>query len=111
MANTAHVSSDEVSPAIDSNTDSVEIIARADLTVSKTAPATATAGDPAGFDYVVTVHNGGPSDHTGDLHITDVLDSGLTFAAAPAARLPARPSPAPTRRLCRSARTRRSRST
>ena len=55
---------------------------QADLSVTKTAPATATAGDPAGFDYTLTVHNGGPSDNTGGFHVTDTLRPGLTFQTA-----------------------------
>ena len=56
--------------------------ALADLSVSKRAPATATAGAPAGFDYTLTVHNGGPSDNATGYHVTDTLDSGLTFQTA-----------------------------
>ena len=58
-----------------SNTVDTTVHTSADLTVSKTAPPTATAGDPAGFDYTVTVHNNGPSDNTGGFHITDTLDA------------------------------------
>src|SRR5205823_62727 len=55
--------------------------ARADLTISKTAPATAIAGDPAGFNYGLTVTNNGPSVHTGNLTVTDTLPAGTTFSA------------------------------
>ena len=52
---------------------------QADLSISKGAPATATAGDSAGFDYTLTVHNGGPSDNTGGFHATDTLPAGTSF--------------------------------
>ena len=52
---------------------------QADLSVGKTAPVTATAGDPAGFNYTLGVHNCGPSDNTGGFHVTDTLDPRLTF--------------------------------
>ncbi len=55
------------------------ITTSADLSISKSAPMSATAGDPAGFDYTITVHNGGPSDNTGGFTVTDVLPSGLTY--------------------------------
>ena len=57
------------------------IHALADLTLSKGGPSSATAGDPAGFDYTFDVHNGGPSDHVGDLHVTDTLPSGVSFVS------------------------------
>ncbi|HEY1734077.1 MAG TPA: hypothetical protein VGG23_06480, partial [Acidimicrobiales bacterium] len=58
------------------------IHALADLTVSKGGPSSATAGSAAGFDYTFDVHNGGPSDHVGDLHVTDTLDSRLSFQSS-----------------------------
>ncbi|HLE58275.1 MAG TPA: hypothetical protein VJA85_01370 [Candidatus Limnocylindria bacterium] len=51
----------------------------ADLTVSKDGPASAIAGDPAGIDYVLTVHNGGLADNSGGFTISDALPAGLTF--------------------------------
>src|SRR6185436_8321553 len=51
----------------------------ADLTIAKSAPATAVAGDPAGFDYVLTVTNNGPSTHTGGITVSDTLPAGTTF--------------------------------
>ncbi|MEP6762188.1 MAG: DUF11 domain-containing protein, partial [Sporichthyaceae bacterium] len=50
-----------------------------DLQVSKTGPGSAIAGDPSGFDYTVTVHNGGAFDNTAGFTITDVLPAGLLF--------------------------------
>src|SRR5206468_3626071 len=44
-----------------SNTTHTTVNANADLTISKSAPASTTAGDPAGFDYTLTVTNNGPS--------------------------------------------------
>src|SRR5207253_2275411 len=64
VSNTASATSDEVSTAA-TGTASVTVETHADLSTSKTAPSQATAGDPSGFNYVVTVHNGGPSDNTG----------------------------------------------
>ncbi len=55
---------------------------QADLSVTAAGPATATAGDPNGFDYVLTVTNNGPSDNTGGFTLTDVLPAGLAFSAA-----------------------------
>ena len=55
---------------------------QADLSVTAAGPATATAGDPNGFDYVFTVMNNGPSDNTGGFTLTDVLPAGLTFSSA-----------------------------
>ena len=46
------------------------------------------------FDYTITVHNGGPSDHAGGLHVTDTLPAGTTFLerlVGRRARRPARP--------------------
>ena len=85
LANTASVDSDgttDPNPANTSNTTHTTVHALADLSVSKLAPATATAGAPAGFDYTLTVHNGGPSDNATGYHVTDTLDSGLTFQTA-----------------------------
>jgi hypothetical protein len=37
------------------------------------------AGDPAGFDYTVKVHNAGPSDNVGGYTLTGTLPSGVVF--------------------------------
>src|SRR5439155_5819877 len=62
-----------------SNTVDTTIEASADLSISKSGPATAVAGDSAGFDYTLTVTNNGPSDNAGGFTVTDVLPAGLTF--------------------------------
>jgi len=49
-----------------------------DLLVSKAGPAFAIAGDPSGFNYILTVHNAGPSDN-GGFTVTDLLPTGLSF--------------------------------
>src|SRR5207247_2424123 len=60
--------------------DAVTTVSRsADLDVTKSAPATANAGD--NLAYTITVHNGGPSDNVG-FTLTDVLPTGTTFVSA-----------------------------
>ena len=51
----------------------------ADLAVTKTAPATITAG--VAYDYTVTVTNNGPSNATGTV-LSDTLPAGATFVGA-----------------------------
>src|SRR5262249_29834858 len=51
----------------------------ADLSITKTAPATVGAGQQ--FTYTLSVHNGGPSDATG-VSVTDPLPTGVTFVSA-----------------------------
>jgi uncharacterized repeat protein (TIGR01451 family) len=51
----------------------------ADLLVAKSGPAFATAGDPTGFDYLLTVHNAGPSDDIDGFTVADLIPAGLTF--------------------------------
>ena len=80
VGNTGSATSDEVVSPV-TGSDHVAIVTSADLSVSKTGPSIETAGDPAGFDYTVTVHNGGPSDNTGGFQVTDTLASGLSFVA------------------------------
>jgi uncharacterized repeat protein (TIGR01451 family) len=53
--------------------------AAADLTITKAGPAFATAGDPAGFDYTLTVHNAGPADNVTGFAVSDTLTATLTF--------------------------------
>src|SRR5436190_11869341 len=81
QTNTATVSSVVSDPngANNSASDTDTFNTLADLSVSKSGPATAVAGDPAGFNYTLTVHNGGPSDNVGGFHVTDTLNSNLTF--------------------------------
>src|SRR5207248_1889598 len=64
-----------------SNTTHTTVNASADLTIAKSAPASTTAGDPAGFDYTLTVTNNGPSTHTGGVSVSDTLPTGTTFQA------------------------------
>jgi uncharacterized repeat protein (TIGR01451 family) len=65
-----------------SNTVNTTVQTQADLSITKAGPATATAGDPAGFNYTLTVTNNGPSDSVGGFTVTDVLPAGLTFRSA-----------------------------
>ncbi len=84
LVNTATVSSatTEIDPSDDSVTISTTVSATADLAITLTGPATATAGEPAGFDYVLTVTNGGPANQVGGFTVTDRLPDGLTFRPA-----------------------------
>ena len=77
-------SSSTVDPTPGNNSDdaTITVSTEADLSIVKSGPASATAGDPAGFDYTVTVTNNGPSDNTGGFAVTDTLDAGLVFEAA-----------------------------
>ena len=83
LDNSAHVSSTGTVEGNTANNDSLTthttVQARADLTISKSAPATTIAGDPAGFDYGLTVTNNGPSVHVGGITVTDTLPAGTTF--------------------------------
>src|SRR5204863_5798159 len=45
-------------------------------------PATPIAGDPAGFDYTLTVTNNGPSSHLGNLSASALLPALTTFQTA-----------------------------
>jgi uncharacterized repeat protein (TIGR01451 family) len=78
VGNTGTASSDEA-PATNGGA-SVAITTSADLSIAKIGPATAIAGNA--FDYTLTVHNGGPSDHAGGFHVTDTLPAGTTFQTA-----------------------------
>jgi uncharacterized repeat protein (TIGR01451 family) len=69
----------ESNEANNTTSNSVVILAGADLTVSKSGPASAIAGDPSGYDYTLTVTNNGPIDNTGGFSVTDTLPSGVTF--------------------------------
>src|SRR5438105_2851161 len=51
----------------------------ADLSVSKTGPATAVAGGADGFDYTITVTNNGPDDNTDGYTVTDLLPKGVHY--------------------------------
>src|SRR5204863_98340 len=79
--NTATVGSSTSDPTPGNNSDSASttVTTSADLQVTKTAPANATAGTAAGFDYTLTVTNKGPSNNTGGFHVSDALPAGTTF--------------------------------
>ena len=54
-------------------------IVNADLAVTKSAPATVTAG--TNFNYTITVTNNGPSNATG-VTVSDTLPSSVAFVSA-----------------------------
>jgi hypothetical protein len=61
----------------------VTVTGQADLVPSIAAPSgTVTAGDSAGFDYTVKVHNAGPSDNVGGYTVSGSLPAGVTFASS-----------------------------
>jgi uncharacterized repeat protein (TIGR01451 family) len=61
---------------------SLTVDGQADLVASISAPAgDQIAGDPAGFDYAVSVTNNGPSDNTGGYTVTGALPAGVSFAS------------------------------
>src|SRR5439155_6329661 len=62
-----------------SATDTDTLTPQADLSISKSGPATTVAGAAAGFDYTLTVTNNGLSDNVGGFMVTDVLPAGTTF--------------------------------
>src|SRR5262249_6737189 len=55
------------------------VTASADLSITKSAPASVTTGQQ--FTYTLSAHNGGPSDATG-VAVTDTLPTGVTFVSA-----------------------------
>jgi uncharacterized repeat protein (TIGR01451 family) len=81
LDNTASVSSatTELDPSDDTASISTTVETTADLAITKSGPVAATAGDPAGFDYVLTVTNDGPADNVGGFTVIDQLPAGLTF--------------------------------
>ena len=82
LSNTATATTTTFDPTTANNsatTTTTVANANADLTISKSAPATTIAGDPAGFDYGLTVTNNGPSVHVGGISVTDTLPAGTTF--------------------------------
>ena len=71
-----------VNDAADTDPSSVSIITQADLAPSISAPSgPRIAGDLAGFDYAVSVHNGGLSDNTGGYTVTGTLPAGVSFVS------------------------------
>ncbi|MDT0187071.1 hypothetical protein Q9S36_43490 [Microbacterium sp. ARD31] len=82
LANSATVqAATPVDPSTGNNTSSAstEVVARADLVVTKTGPVTATAGTTASWD--VTVRNDGPSTAT-DVRLVDNVPSGVTVVGS-----------------------------
>src|SRR5207248_10492334 len=64
-----------------SNTVDTTVHSQADLSIVKAGPASATMGDPAGFDYTLTVTNNGPP-ATSVFTVTDVLPPGNSHQTA-----------------------------
>src|SRR5262249_14091662 len=84
QVNSVSVTSTTSDPNTSNNTatDTDTVATSANLAITKSGPSTATAGDPAGFDYTTPVHNAGPSDNASPgFHVTDTLPAGLTFAS------------------------------
>ena len=81
LANTATVASSTTDPLPPNNSSTAPttIGANADLSVTKTGPATAIAGSNVSYD--VTVTNAGPSDAV-SVTLTDDIASGATFVSA-----------------------------
>lgn len=79
VSNTATVVSrlDDSDPADDASTDTTTIGAEADLTATKTAQGTLTAGEPVTYRFEVT-NNGGPSVANG-VKITDNLQGHFAY--------------------------------
>ena len=61
---------------------SATVTTRANLALAKSGPASALAGDAAGFDYSLTVTNQGPSDNVGGFTLSDTLPAGLSFQSS-----------------------------
>ncbi len=74
----------------------VQVNARSELSITKTAPLVAFVGDT--FEYVITVKNTGPND-SNPTTVTDVLPSGVSFQFAPGA-CTVSPGPAPQTVVC-----------
>lgn len=81
MVNTATVSSKTPDPTTSNNSSSVttQISKKADVSVTKSGPATAIVGE--NIVYTVTVTNNGPS-AAADVVVTDGLPAGTTFVKA-----------------------------
>src|SRR5262249_50930017 len=82
ITNTATVAGNQTDPNTANNTASATTQVQAlsaDLSITKTGPATVGAGQS--FTYTLAVQNGGPSDATG-VAVTDTLPTGVTFVSA-----------------------------
>ncbi len=82
VTNTASASSDidDPNPSNDEDSDTTLLVPVSDLSVAKTAAATAVAGN--NLVYTIDVANDGPSDAP-NVVITDTLPAGVTFVSAP----------------------------
>ena len=80
--NTASVSSSTPDPDLGNNTSTAAdpVVSAADISLTKTAPASFTAG--ANGTYTFRVSNAGPAVADGPLTITDHLPTGLAFVSA-----------------------------
>ena len=81
VSNSAAVSGGGAAGSVSSNTVVTTVDQAADLSVSKSGPASANAGSAAGFDYTLTVTNNGFAPNVGGFTVTDTLPAGLTFSA------------------------------
>jgi uncharacterized repeat protein (TIGR01451 family) len=83
LTNLAEVSSSTPDPDPSDNSASVDtsVAASADLSITKTGPATAVAGTQ--IAYSLTVANAGPST-AADVSVTDTLPAGTTFSSSSA---------------------------
>src|SRR5262249_12591335 len=82
ITNTATVAGNQTDPNTANNTASATTQVQAlsaDLSITKTGPATVGAGQS--FTYTLAVQNGGPSDATG-VAVTDTLPTGVGFVSA-----------------------------
>jgi uncharacterized repeat protein (TIGR01451 family) len=81
LVDTARVLTEQADPVPGNNvaSDIKPVVPAAHLAVTKTGPASATAG--GSFDYTLTVTNTGPTDATGVV-LTDTLPAGLSAAVA-----------------------------
>jgi len=70
-------------PLNDTSTATYVATRAADLSVTKTGPATATPG--AAIDYEVVVTNGGPSTAEGPIELVDILPDGTRFLSSSSA--------------------------
>jgi uncharacterized repeat protein (TIGR01451 family) len=83
---TASTSSADSNPANDSSTVSTTVSTQADVSITKSAPATANAG--TNITYTITVANAGPSD-AASVSWSDTLPAGTTFVSEAQATGPA----------------------
>ena len=80
VTNTASLTSTTNDPNTPNQAIKTTSVTGANVFVTKTAPATASQGDPVA--YTVTVENSGPSTATGVV-VTDTLPAGVTYVSSP----------------------------